>query len=86
VLGVLFSVVLPIVRSTLPVGAERHEAGQDAFWGHVWVIAKPYVMVGLFSLIVGLLVTAFAQDSLNDWRAALLAGYAADSTLQKLRG
>jgi hypothetical protein len=33
-----------------------------------------------------MLLVAFLREQLADWRAALLAGYAADSTLQKLKG
>jgi hypothetical protein len=40
----------------------------------------------MFSLLTALLVVAFTQETLTDWKAALLAGYAWDSTIQKLKG
>jgi hypothetical protein len=46
---------------------------------------KRFAYIGLFSLLTALLVMAFGGDSLlQDWRAALLAGYAWDSTFQKI--
>ena len=49
-----------------------------------WEAAKPYVALGIGSMLTALLIMAFAGDSLNTWKAALLAGYAWDSTLQKI--
>lgn len=49
-----------------------------------WQVARPYVVTGLFSVLAALLIVAFMEDQLADWRAELLAGYAWDSTLQKL--
>jgi hypothetical protein len=79
-LGVVVSVVLPILREMLP------KASQGITRSALWVAARPYVILGLFSLVVALLLVAFLQGQLTDWRAALLAGYSADSTLQKLKG
>ena len=78
-LGVAISVVLPIIRKNLPTAGKVSTQS-------TWDVAKPIVMVGLFSLITALLLVAFLKDQLQDWRAALLAGYAWDSTLQKLKG
>ena len=84
VLGILISILLPIVRGLLPrppaVGAHAAANSFTAFWNH----AKPYAVVGLFSLLTGFLIVAFTWGTLHDWRAALLAGYAWDSTLQKI--
>lgn len=84
VLGILISILLPIIRGFLPrppvVGAHAAPPFLAAFWNH----AKPYVVVGLFSLLTGFLIVAFTWGTLHDWRAALLAGYAWDSTLQKI--
>lgn len=85
VLGVAISVILPILRRALP----RQKGGVAGLGGivpRIWQIARPYLVVGVFSLIVGLLIVALAGETLGDWRTALLAGYASDSTLQKLRG
>ncbi len=78
VLGIAISVVLPILRQYLPK-PRRGIAARD-----VWDIARPYVILGVFSLVVGLLIVALLGDTLADWKLALLAGYAWDSTLQKL--
>jgi hypothetical protein len=43
-------------------------------------------VIGLFSLLVGVLVVASAGDTIKDWRLAVLLGYSWDSTLQKLKG
>jgi len=77
--GVVISVVLPIIRKYLPKTNEIKTQG-------AWAIIRPILMVGLFSLLTSLLLVAFFKDQLQDWRAALLAGYAWDSTLQKLKG
>lgn len=84
-LGVFISVLLPILRRALPK-PDGTPAGLSALLPRVWACAKPYVVTGIFSLVVAVLLVAFLQDQLTDWRAALLAGYAADSTLQKMKG
>jgi hypothetical protein len=75
--GVVVSIVLPILRGLLPKPKAARVAG-------VWPILKPYVVVGAFSLLTGLLIVALLGDAMQDWRAAVLAGYAWDSTLQKV--
>ena len=81
VVGIIISIILPILTQLLPKPPAASKAGMAT----VWEQAKPYVVVGLFSLLTGLLIVAFTWGSLKDWRAALLAGYAWDSTLQKLK-
>jgi len=78
-LGILISIVIPILRKSIPRDGKR---GLGGLWG----IIKPYLIIGVFSLLTALLVVAFSGDALEDWKAALLAGYAWDSTLQKLKG
>jgi hypothetical protein len=85
VLGIAISIILPIIRQALPK-PKGGTAGIEGFIPRLWPIAKPYLVLGVFSLVVGLLIVAFAGDTLADWRAALLVGYAWDSTLQKLKG
>lgn len=89
-LGVLISIILPVIKQykikpdpTLEIKGQT--AGVDSEISKFLTKAKPYLMTGAFSLIVGLLLLAFLGDDIQDWRAALLAGYAGDSTLQKLR-
>jgi hypothetical protein len=81
VVGILVSIVLPILMQLLPKPAGSAKQSLATFWEQ----AKPFVIVGLFSLLTGLLIVAFTWGTLKDWRAALLAGYAWDSTLQKLK-
>jgi len=59
------------------------KAGEDASYRNR---IKPYLALGLFSLLTALLVVAFLGDTLgSDWRPAFVAGYAWDSTLQKVK-
>lgn len=84
VLGILISIVLPILRALLPRPAPGDADSTRSLVSEFWVQARPYLAVGLFSLLTGLLIVALTWETLADWRAALLAGYAWDSTLQKL--
>lgn len=84
-LGVLLSVLLPILKKALPK-PEATTAGVEGIFPRLLRVAKPYLVTGLYSLGVAILLVAFLHETLGDWRAALLAGYAGDSTLQKLRG
>lgn len=84
-MGVIISVILPIIRKMIP-GQKGGPAGVGGFLTRFWPIAKPYVLLGVFSLLVSLLIVAFIGDTLTDWRVALIAGYAWDSTLQKIKG
>jgi hypothetical protein len=86
--GVAISILLPVLRQWLPHPRKEEGtgAGVSGWFPQFWRVARPYVVLGVFSLAVALLLVAFVQDQLTDWRAALLAGYASDSTLQKLKG
>jgi hypothetical protein len=79
-LGVVISVLLPILRQWFPKATGSTMAAESK----IWPVAKAYVALGVGSLLTALLIMAFAGDSLNTWKAALLAGYAWDSTLQKI--
>ncbi len=74
-LGVIISVILPIIRAYIPT---------PPLSPNFWAIAKPYIFLGLFSLIVSILLIAYAGNALTDPREALLLGYAWDSTVQKI--
>ena len=52
--------------------------------GAIWQASRPFVVLGIFSLIVALIIFAFLGDTLKTWQSAFLLGYTADSTLQKL--
>jgi hypothetical protein len=93
-LGVLISVLLPIVRNNIPLqGAGVGDAGRRltrserivAILRRVWIVSKPFVFVGLFSVLTAFIVILFLLETLTDWKAAVLAGYAWDSTVQKLK-
>jgi hypothetical protein len=79
-LGVVLSVLLPILRRLLPAPSNQPSGNalQD-----FWKVARPYFVLGIFSLLVSILIVAVSGDALADWSKALLAGYAWDSTLQK---
>ena len=76
--GIVISVILPILRALLPKPPNGPESVP-------WDVIRPYLVLGLFSLVGAVLIVAASGESLKDWRAALLAGYAWDSTLQKLK-
>ena len=76
--GVVISVILPLIRALLP------KPPQALAGGNWWERIRPYVGTGIFSLIVAILIVAAMGDQLDSWSKALIAGYAWDSTLQKL--
>jgi len=80
VLGILISVVLPILRGYLPKPKPFVQNQDDP---PQW---KIYVATGVFSLLTAVLIMAFARDTVKDWwwQDALLAGFAWDSLLQKV--
>lgn len=80
-LGIMISVLLPILRQFLP---RPPIVGGVAAVDQTKTIAKQYLALGVVSLLTALLIMAFASGSLDTWKAALLAGYAWDSTLQKI--
>jgi hypothetical protein len=78
VAGIIISIALPILKAMLPKPPTAAAAVA------LWETVKPFVVVGLFSALAAILIGAFAKDNL-DWKSALLAGYAWDSTLQRMR-
>ena len=78
VAGIIISIVLPILKAMLPKPPAAAAAAS------LWETVKPFVVVGLFSALAAILIIAFAGNNL-DWKSALLAGYAWDSTLQRIR-
>lgn len=77
VVGILVSIVVPILRHFLP--HPRAFGPEPPAW-------KRYAAIGLFSLTTAVVVIAFGKGSVSNWQwfDALLAGYAWDSTLQKV--
>jgi len=86
VVGILLSIVLPMLKRLMPKVEPGVSEARASYFSVVWPKIKPYVVIGIFSILTGIIVIAFAGDSLADERAAILAGYAWDSTLQKLAG
>lgn len=78
VLGILISIALPILRRQLPTPSLLAPSDLPAW--------KRYGAIGLFSLVTAVVVIAFGKSSVATWQwfDALLAGYAWDSTLQKV--
>jgi hypothetical protein len=87
-LGIVISVVLPglwaYVRQHFPAGLGAQPKGPTG-WQSLVALISPYAALGFASALTAILVLAFAGDSLVEPKAALLAGYAWDSTLQKLK-
>jgi uncharacterized protein (DUF983 family) len=77
VLGILISIILPVLRRLLPKPLSL--APDIPAW-------KRYALIGVFSLITAVVAMAFGKGTTINWQwyDALLAGYAWDSTLQKL--
>jgi len=85
VVGIVISIVLPILRALLPKPAvPGAAAAQPKFMVVLWNLAKPYLIVGVFSLLTAFLIIALTGDTVKGFKAGLLAGYLWDSTLQKL--
>lgn len=92
VLGIAISVVLPILWQSVyryfpkQSLALRGEPGLVApIVLDIWKIVLPYLLLGLASAMAAVLIIAILGDTITDYRAAILAGYAWDSTLQKFR-
>ena len=89
-LGIILSIVLPILRAMLPKPLSASEAkGVPVAIGYlqrIWPVVRPYLVIGLFSLFTAVLIVAAAGSSIEEWtwNIAVLTGYAWDSTLQKV--
>lgn len=75
--GVLIGVLLPVLSSYVK---NHFKAGSIDF--------TPYLLLLLFSLLLGLLILAGLRsqdpDKVITWFTALLAGYGGEATLEKL--
>lgn len=72
-LGILISLVLPLLRGLMPVPPPLLPPP-----------ARPYLAVGAVSLLTAVLIVALRDGQFSSPWTALLAGYAWDSTLQKV--
>jgi hypothetical protein len=81
VVGVAISFILPIIRKSIPKG----EDGGAQFTDRLRSVAYPYIAILAASLLTAILVIAIIGDHImDDWRVALISGFAWDSTLQKV--
>jgi hypothetical protein len=87
VLGIVISVVLPSIWAAVRVYWPAQKAGpaglSDAS-SRAWDLIKPYLLLGLASSLTGILLMFALGEQITSAGAAVLAGYAWDSTLQKL--
>ncbi|MEW6659563.1 MAG: hypothetical protein AB1424_12960 [Thermodesulfobacteriota bacterium] len=88
--GVVLSIIIPVlskaVRRQFDLGGAAELGGFGIIIRAIWQVIRPYIILGLFSLAVALLIVAFSGETLKTWQAALIAGYLWDSTLQKIMG
>ena len=82
VVGIVISIVLPILRALLP-NPSLHFSANSTFMKET---VKPYLIITTFSLVSAILICAGLPDDAMDCKAAILAGYAWDSTVQKMHG
>jgi hypothetical protein len=78
--GILISVCVPLLRKAFP---------STLVTGLAIPVAPPmkaYFAIGAFSLLTAVLIVAYGGSSTASWAwyTAVLAGYAWDSTLQKI--
>jgi hypothetical protein len=87
VLGIIISVVLPslwaAVRVYWPV-QKAAPAGLSDGAGRLWASIKPYFVLGVASTLTAVILMFALGEQVSSAGGALLAGYAWDSTLQKL--
>ncbi len=82
-LGIAISVLLPILWQIVYSYFPKPPTVAAPDWEAVWQLVKAYLILMVASLLTAILIVAILGDTLTDYRAALLAGYAWDSTLQK---
>lgn len=83
--GVVISVILPVLRAGYP---KVTAVAASDFWRLLWDAAKPYLLLGIGSTLTALLIIAGLASTgtqITTWYQALLLGYFADATLQKLK-
>ncbi len=88
--GVILSVTIPVlsksVQQQFSAGGPAEVGGAVRLMGLIWQQTRRYRILAAFSLAVAALIVAFLSDTLVTWKAALIAGYLWDSTLQKIAG
>ena len=85
VLGIIISIALPILRAMLPKVPKM--ALQDLH-SELWSVARPYVIVLIFSILAAFIVMAYLGNSVPniEWFTAIIYGFTWDSFIQKAIG
>lgn len=89
--GIAISVVLPIIWEAVYRYFPKAQDTVKTLTAAPQIVVAfyrvimPYLLLGVASAITAILIVASLGDTIKDYRGALLAGYAWDSTLQKLR-
>jgi hypothetical protein len=88
-LGVIISIFLPgLTKLAKKYRTAAGAASVESAGATVWKALKPYVGIAIFAMVTALLLIAALGDAINDWKLALIFGYAwestLDSTIQKL--
>ncbi len=87
VAGVLASLLLPLIwKAAFPGTPLPQGFGRAA--KQLWPEVKPYFLIALVSLLVGLVAFAIIKSTggkFDHWYAAFLNGYFWDATLQKFK-
>ena len=91
VLGVVFSVLLPIVVKWVKELKDSEAKDVGDVFAKVWIFAKPYIKVALASIVIGFFALVVyragmaGENAIDTWAKAVAYGYVWDSTFQKLR-
>jgi hypothetical protein len=90
-LGIFTSFIIPVLkRYAVQVAAKlRKTPNADVDqWQEIWKAISPYVATTLLSLFVAVVIVASlysAKTPMPGWYVPFLAGYAWDSTIQKIK-
>jgi len=80
--GIAASLAISILARLLPL---PHRLTIHSNLGlTVWRVARPYVGMTAISLLLAIVALAFGEIRDLAWYDAMMAGYAADATMQKL--
>lgn len=90
VLGVVFSLVLPIFIKWLKEAFDQESKSMGDAFKKVWIFTKPYLKVALASAGVGFAALIIyragfgGENAIDSWAKAVVYGYTWDSTFQKV--
>ena len=99
VIGIIISIIIPILRTLLPKPArnalakaitDRKET--PTFWAVFSEAARPYFYLAIFSIVTAVIVLAYLSSSGSSaassiaWSNAVIYGFTWDSVLQKAVG